>query len=385
MKTSKISKTKKEPVKLREKVLANGNISLYLDIYRNGKREYEFLKLYLIKERTAQDRKQNEQTLLTAQAIRSKRQIEIQNGEYGFTKQFKQDIPFLQYYRKMCEERHQNPDSNGNWGNWHSCLKYLEVYCDEKTTFKDIDADWIEGFKEYLNTVEKNTYKRTKNKNSELFQGLSQNSKVSYFNKLRACINQAFEERIIPVNPLRGVQGFKQEETERMYLTMDEVEKLAETPCNFPYLKNAFLFSCLTGLRKSDIEKLTWGDVFKEGDRTRIIFRQKKTKGQEYLTLNAKAEEYLGTRGNNNEKVFSGFKYGSWVLLELKRWVLSAGITKNITFHCARHTFAVSLLSKNVDIYTVSKLLGHRELATTQIYAKVMDQKKEEAVDLLNF
>ena len=385
MKTSKISKTKKEPVKLREKVLANGNISLYLDIYRNGKREYEFLKLYLIKERTAQDRKQNEQTLLTAQAIRSKRQIEIQNGEYGFTKQFKQDIPFLQYYRKMCEERHQNPDSNGNWGNWHSCLKYLEVYCDEKTTFKDIDADWIEGFKEYLNTVEKNTYKRTKNKNSELFQGLSQNSKVSYFNKLRACINQAFEERIIPVNPLRGVQGFKQEETERMYLTMDEVEKLAETPCNFPYLKNAFLFSCLTGLRKSDIEKLTWGDVFKEGDRTRIIFRQKKTKGQEYLTINAKAEEYLGTRGNNNEKVFSGFKYGSWVLLELKRWVLSAGITKNITFHCARHTFAVSLLSKNVDIYTVSKLLGHRELATTQICAKVMDQKKEEAVDLLNF
>ena len=385
MKTSKISKTKKEPVKLREKVLANGNISLYLDIYRNGKREYEFLKLYLIKERTPQDRKQNEQTLLTAQAIRSKRQIEIQNGEYGFTKQFKQDIPFLQYYRKMCEERHQNPDSNGNWGNWHSCLKYLEVYCDEKTTFKDIDADWIEGFKEYLNTVEKNTYKRTKNKDSELFQGLSQNSKVSYFNKLRACINQAFEERIIPVNPLRGVQGFKQEETERMYLTMDEVEKLAETPCNFPYLKNAFLFSCLTGLRKSDIEKLTWGDVFKEGDRTRIIFRQKKTKGQEYLTINAKAEEYLGTRGNNNEKVFSGFKYGSWVLLELKRWVLSAGITKNITFHCARHTFAVSLLSKNVDIYTVSKLLGHRELATTQIYAKVMDQKKEEAVDLLNF
>ena len=385
MKTSKISKTKKEPVKLREKVLANGNISLYLDIYRNGKREYEFLKLYLIKERTPQDRKQNEQTLLTAQAIRSKRQIEIQNGEYGFTKQFKQDIPFLQYYRKMCEERHQNPDSNGNWGNWHSCLKYLEVYCDEKTTFKDIDADWIEGFKEYLNTVEKNTYKRTKNKNSELFQGLSQNSKVSYFNKLRACINQAFEERIIPVNPLRGVQGFKQEETERMYLTMDEVEKLAETPCNFPYLKNAFLFSCLTGLRKSDIEKLTWGDVFKEGDRTRIIFRQKKTKRQEYLTINTKAEEYLGTRGENNEKVFTGFKYGSWVLLELKRWVLSAGITKNITFHCARHTFAVSLLSKNVDIYTVSKLLGHRELATTQIYAKVMDQKKEEAVDLLNF
>lgn len=385
MKTSKISKTKKEKVKLREKVLANGNISLYLDIYRNGKREYEFLKLYLIKERTPQDRKQNEQTLLTAQAIRSKRQIEIQNGEYGFTKQFKTDTPFLEYYRKMCEERHQNPDSKGNWGNWHSCLKYLEIYCDEKTTFKDIDSEWVEGFKEFLNTVEKDTHKRTRNKDSELFQPLSQNSKVSYFNKLRACINQAYEERIIPVNPLRGVEGFKTAETQRMYLTLDEVKKLDQTPCKYPYLKNAFLFSCMTGLRKSDIEKLTWRDVHKEGDRTRVFFKQKKTGGQEYLDLSNRAEKYMGERGNDDEKVFRGFKYGSWTLLELRRWVLAAGITKDITFHCARHTFAVILLEKDTDIYTVSKLLGHKELATTQIYAKVLDKKKQEAVDSIDF
>ena len=383
MKTNKISKTKKEPVKLREKKLANGNISLYLDIYRNGKREYEFLKLYLIKERTPLDRKQNEQTLLTAQAIRSKRQIEIQNGEYGFTKQFKLETPFLQYYRKMCEDRHQNPDSSGNWGNWHSCLRYLEVYCDEKTTFKDIDADWIEGFKEYLNTAEKNTYKRTKNKESELFQPLSQNSKVSYFNKLRACINQAFEERIIPVNPLRGVEGFKAAETERAYLTLDEVKMLAQTHCKYAYLKNAFLFSCLTGLRKSDIEKLTWGEVHKHEGFIRIIFKQKKTKGQEYLDISPEAEEYLGERGDVGDKVFSGFKYGSWTLLELKRWALAAGITKDITFHCGRHTFAVLMLELGADIYTVSKLLGHRELATTQIYAKVVDKKKQEAVSLI--
>ena len=383
MKTSKISKTKKEPVKLREKVLANGNISLYLDIYRNGKREYEFLKLYLIKERTPQDRKQNEQTLLTAQAIRSKRQIEIQNGEYGFTKQFKLETPFLQYYRKMCEDRHQNSESNGNWGNWYSCLKYLEVYCDEKTTFKDIDADWIEGFKEFLDTVEKNSHKRTKNKNSELFQGLSQNSKVSYFNKLRACINQAFEERLIPVNPLRGVEGFKADETERAYLTWDEVKMMEKTPCKYPYLKNAFLFSCLTGLRKSDIEKLTWGEIHKHGEFTRIIFKQKKTKGLEYLDIATEANDYLGERGEDTDRVFPGFKYGSWVLLELKRWALAAGITKDITFHSARHTFAVMMLEQNAPIYTVSKLLGHRELATTQIYAKVLDKKKQEAVMLI--
>jgi hypothetical protein len=119
----------------------------------------------------------------------------------------------------MCEDRHGNPESRGNWGNWYSCLRHLERYCTEKTTFKDITSDWIEGFRDYLDNVAKDAYKR---KNNDLAEAkpLSQNSKVSYFNKLRACINQAFEERIIPINPLRGVEGFKQAETERTYLNI---------------------------------------------------------------------------------------------------------------------------------------------------------------------
>lgn len=145
----------KEPVKLREKKLANGNVSLYLDIYRNGKRQKEYLKLYLIDATTPLEREQNRQTLATAQAIKSKRLIEMQNGEYSFTRQFKEDTPFLEYYRKMVEERHKNPESEGNWGNWRSCLRYLEIYCNEKTTFKDITPEFINGFKDFLNNVEK--------------------------------------------------------------------------------------------------------------------------------------------------------------------------------------------------------------------------------------
>lgn len=376
------SKSKKEPVRLRERILKDGSISLYLDIYRDGKREYEFLKLYLVKATTPVEKEQNRQTLATAQAIKAKRQIEIQNGEYGFTKQFKIDTPFLSYYRKMCEERHGKPDSLGNWGNWHSCLKHLERYCDEKTTFKDIDADWIEGFKDYLENANKDAYKKKREKNAP-FTPLSQNSKVSYFNKLRACINQAFEDRIIPTNPMRGVEGFKQDEPERAYLTLDEVKKLAATPCKYQFLKDAFLFSCLTGLRKSDIEKLTWGEVQKFGDYTRIVFKQKKTKGQEYLDIAKQAEQYMGERSADDAKVFPGFKYTSWTLLELRRWVLAAGITKDITFHAGRHTFAVIMLDLGTDIYTVSKLLGHREVATTQIYAKILDKNKQKAVSLI--
>jgi len=383
MATKKQSQTKlKEPVKLRFKKLASGNKSIYLDIYRDGKREYEFLKLYLTPAKKPIDKEQNKQTLATAQAVKAKRQIEIQNGEYGFISQFKIETLFLDYYRKMCKERQGNPESRGNWGNWYSCQKHLERYCTEKTTFKDVTANWIEGFKNYLDNVAKDAYKR---KNNDLADAkpLSQNSKVSYFNKLRACINKAFEERILPINPLRGVSGFKQAETERNFLTFDEIKKMAKTECKYPILKRAFLFSCLTGLRKSDIEKMTWGEVQKFGEQTRIIFKQKKTGGQEYLDINKQAETYLGDRRKNTDRVFAGFKYNSQTLLELRRWASLSGITKDLTFHAGRHTFAVMMLDLGAEIYTVSKLLGHKELSTTQIYAKVLDKKKQEAVNLI--
>ncbi len=375
-----VLKAAKEPVRLREKKLADGSKSLYLDIYKDGRRTKEYLKLYLIAERSKADIMQNKETLATAQAIKAKRQIEMQNGDYSFTRQYKEDTLFLEYYRKMCTAR-MKTDSTGNWGNWRSCLRYLETYCDEKTTFREIDKEWILGFKEYLNTVEKDTHKKTSQQTGgEFYQGLSQNSKVSYFNKLRACINDAYENHIIPGNPLRGIEGFKQDDVERAYLTIDELRQLKATPCKYPGIRDAFLFSCLTGLRKSDIEKLTWGDVFKQGEYTRIIFKQKKTKGQEYLDISDQALEYMGPRGEADEKVFNDFRYGAWVSLELRRWVLAAGITKDITFHCGRHTFAVMMLDLGTDIYTVSKLLGHRFLATTQIYARVLDKNKQAAV-----
>ena len=381
---TKKTTTQKEPVRLREKKLLNGNVSLYLDICRNGKRHKEYLKLYLIDAKTPMEREQNRQTLATAQAVKSKRLIEIQNGEYSFTRQFKENTPFLEYYRKMVEERHNNPESQGNWGNWRSCLRYLEIYCDNKTTFKDVTPEFVLGFKEFLNNVEKDTHKRVgPRKERDCFQGLSQNSKVSYFNKLRACINHAFDERIIPINPLRGIDGFKEEEVKRDYLTIEEVKKLAVTPCRYPILKRTFLFSCLTGLRKSDIQKLTWGEIQKFGEYTRIVFKQKKTKGQEYLDISPQAEKYLGERGNPEDIVFTGFTYGTWTSLELQRWCLTAGIHKNPTFHCARHTFAVMMIDLGADIYTVSKLLGHKFVSTTQLYAKVLDKNKQNAVSLI--
>lgn len=374
----------KEPVKLREKVLKNGSISLFLDIYSNGRRHKEYLKLYLIKATTQAEKEQNRETLATAQAIKAKRQIEIQNGQYDFTRQFKEDILFLPYFRDMIEERGKNADSKGNYGNWKSCLRYLEIYCDEKTTFRDVTPEFVQGFKDYLDVADKEDFKRGPNAPKRVYEKLSTNTKVSYFNKLRACINHAFNERIIPTNPIIGITGFKAEEVKRDYLTFEEVKQLANTPCASPLLKRAFLFSCLTGLRASDIEKLTWDEVKKFGEYTRIEFKQKKTGGQEYMDIPAQAVKYLGERGEPTERVFSGFKYGVWISTYLRKWCDAAGITKKeLTFHCGRHTFAVLMLDLGTDLFTVSKLLGHKDIKTTQIYAKVLDKNKQKAVSLI--
>ncbi len=369
----------KEPIKVRQKPLQNGNISLYLDIYRDGKRSYEFLKLYLIPERTREDKEKNRQTMQLANSIKSKRIVEMQNGEYGFKSEYATDTLFFDYYRAMCEKRHGNPESRGNWGNWYSCLHHLMKYeKNERITFAEITTEWVQGFHDYLEhdaVAWGHDYrKRIKDK------PLSRNSKLSYFNKLRACLNQAFEDGVIPKNPARGVENFKEEEGTRMYLTIDEVRKLAQTDCEYPCIKRAFLFSCLTGLRRSDIERLTWSEVFNQGDFTRIIFKQKKTKGQEYLDITQQAADLMGERGEPNAQVFSDIHSPTVTNTAIREWVLRAGIQKKITFHCGRHTFATMMLDLGTDIYTVSKLLGHRQLSTTQIYAKVMDKNKQRAV-----
>jgi len=362
-------KTKaKEPVKLREKKLANGNVSLYLDIYWNGKRKYEFLKLYLITPKTPADKEQNRQTLQLAQSIKAKKQLELQSNTHGFTSDFRLDTNFIDYFQSLTDDR---KESQGNWGNWDSALKHLRKYCPSDTTFRDIDAHFVEGFKTYL-------AKEAKTKSGKL---LSKNSQSSYFLKLKASLNKAFQDRYIPFNPGISVKPPKPENPPREFLTIDELKRLAKADCIYPVLKRAFLFSCLTGLRWSDVQKLTWSEVQRYNDSYRIVFRQKKTRGLEYLDITEQSRELLGEEGDREERVFVSLKYSAYHNLEIKRWCMRAGIMKEITFHCSRHTFAVMLLEQGTDIFTVSKLLGHSELRTTQIYAKVLDSKKRDAIN----
>ena len=238
---------------------------------------------------------------------------------------------------------------------------------------KDIDTDFVRGFRRYLDTKAK-----TKSNTP-----LSQNSKYTYFNKLKAALREAYNENYIDTNVIKSVKGFEQAESQREYLTYSELQALTQTECKYPILKNAFIFSCLTGLRWSDINKLTWSEVRDEDESSRIIFRQKKTDGLEYLYISGQARDLLGKRTHKNERVFKGLKYGAVYNTEILRWCMKAGITKHITFHSARHTNAVLLLENGADIYTVSKRLGHREIRTTEIYTKIIDRKMKEAANMI--
>lgn len=140
----------------------------------------------------------------------------------------------------------------------------------------------------------------------------------------------------------------------------------------------------MTGLRWSDIIKMTWSEVRgSNSEGWHLRFQQQKTKDYEVLPITKQARELLGKKAEASQRVFIGLKYSSYTNVALSRWMKVSGIDREITFHCGRHTHATLLLNQGVDIYVVSKLLGHKNIKTTEIYAKVSQTKKIEAVNKL--
>ena len=227
-------------VHLRQrKQTKDGSISLFLEIYKGtitsseGKvknlRDYEYLNLYLIdKAKTPIDKQNNKDTLHLAESIKAKRELEIKNGLYGFTNEFKQSTNFIDYFKDQTEKRLQ---SSGNYGNWDSTLKHLIKFAGTKVSFREIDQNFCENFREYL----KNTAKKTG-------QPLSSSSVSSYFNKFRACLKEAVKKKIILSNPATDVTNPKVIENKREYLTIDELKAIVKTECRYDVLKRAFIF-----------------------------------------------------------------------------------------------------------------------------------------------
>ena len=249
---------------------------------------------------------------------------------------------------------------------WNVAYKHFEKYCGGSCTFDDLTVEYCQGFLTYMLSL--NTH------NGGKMMASTANNNL---NKLKCVLRQAYEERRIKENIAPRLKHAKEASTRREFLTLDEVKMLADTPCEKPVVKSAALFSCLTGLRISDIIRLQWENIIKAADGGWCMhIVTKKTRTEAILPLSDEALALCG--GRSAGQVFKGLTQ-ALLPLYLKDWIRSAGITKHITFHCFRHTYATLQLAAGTDLYTISKMLTHSNVATTQVYADVVNDLKRKA------
>ena len=378
---------RKEPVKLREKMLKNGNRSLYLDIYYQGQRSYEFLKLYLVPETDEESRKQNELVRSAAYYVKAQRTKEYIIGKTGLPLSLaNKDLRLTDVVEAYANERRKTgaDDKEGRCGSVLTLKMHLVAYAGKEVRLRDVDTNFCIGFARYLKTA-KNLHKKNKKKNL-----ISAGTAHLKYSILRSVLNDAVRKGYMDKNPMNDVPMVnrpKKPDTERDFLSADEVKRLIRTACTYKTLKQAFLFSCFTGLRKSDILGLTWNDIISVDDKMLIYKRIQKTQRWLSVPLSDQAKQWLPKRAEDEEgslKIYEPISNAS-IHDNLQRWMAKADITnKHVSFHTARHTFATLELSQGVDLYTVSKLLGHTSVSTTQVYAKVVDKTKEQAIELLD-
>lgn len=352
--------------------MADGSKSLYLDVYRNGKRSYEYLKMYLIPETDRNARQQNETTMAAANAIKSKRIIELTSGEAGIVnhKDKVYLLDWMQFYKEEQKKRGKK-----NIGQIKSVAGILKEYAGERFTLNQIDLTFCQGYIDYMVT----TY-RYKGK------PVSASTRNTYYQIFNGALNAAVRAKRILKNPFNEMEKSekpKMPESVRSYMTIEEVRSLIATPMQNEVVKSAYLFSCFCGLRISDIIGLQWKDVFIDNGQCRLAVAMQKTKEPIYLPLSNEALKWMPERGDKtaDDHVFD---LPSAINQLIKPWAKAAGISKRFTFHTARHTFATMMLTLGADLYTVSKLLGHTSVKMTQVYAKIINQKKDDAVNLVN-
>ena len=386
MPRKKIAPAVKEPIRLRKKQLKDGRVSLYLDQYANGKRGYEFLNLYLQPEVDTATKIHNDEALRMANAIKSARITEYltKGGEVVLFKKSK--IRLLDWMQTCINgmdgvKKGELPKmlSEGRKHEFANTMNIVRHYAGEKELLCNVDKDFVQGFVNFMRSGYVIDHGRSGGKH------LSEISVWSYYRCFAAMMERARKAKQITENPCTLIDNAPGKvECDIAYLELDELERMEATPAANELTKQVYLFMCYCGLRISDVKALRWQNVT-IGEQWKLTIRQQKTKKTLVLKLSSKAREYMPARGDKapSDLVFN-LQTDANMNRTLKLWAKDAGIEKTLTLHTARHTYATMLITLGADIYTVSKLLGHSSVATTQIYAKIVDKKKEDAVNLID-
>lgn len=355
-------------VTLRTRPLKNGMLSYYLDYYP-GYRDQETMKtirheglnIYIYANpKNERERNFNATMSEKAEAIRCRRFESIVNDRYDFFDRHKLKADFLEYYRKQLRKHDQK---------WEFVYHHFYNFVHGKCTFEEIDIDLCNKFREYLLNA----------KQLRRDDRISKNSASGYWSTFRGFLKILYHNRLIKTNINDFLDKIEIEDTPKDYLSVEELYKLAETPCKKPILKTAALFSCLTSLRISDILSLQWHEIvdFAAGGKCVHTITQK-TKTEDIIPVSDEALQLIGYSPEKTGLVFKGLKR-SWTQHPMKEWIREAGITKNITFHSYRRTYATLQGAAGTDIRTIQSNMAHKSITTTQRYMKVVDSNKREA------
>ena len=359
-------------VYIRKRKGADGKLHLYLDYYpalfnpiTRTTRKHESLKMYIYNDpKDDVERNYNQETLRLAEAVRCKRSIAIMKGELDFIEESFAKSDFLEFFSKLAE-RHND--------SWVQALGYFSRFMNGKCRFENLTVPLAEEYKEWL-------LKESKGLGNHRKRKPSQNTVAKYYLVFRAVLKTAYKGKFIRENINDYLENIPLKKTKREFLTIDEIQALSKAECMYDVLKRAGMFSILTGLRFSDVQSLRWEEICKAPDGKPCIRKRiKKTDSEETVYISDQALQYCGPRMKSGEV----FEYLTKSMLQypLKTWLKNAGITKKISFHCFRHTYATLLISSGVDIYTVSKQLTHTNVKTTEIYLHIVDNRKRIAAD----
>ncbi len=296
-------------------------------------------------------------------------------------------ITLGEFIRSYAEARHKKGEKiyEGRCGSILSMLKHLETFGGSDIPLKKVDVETIKQFIDYLRSA------NDLHKNMKAPGKLSDSTIHLKVNILKSVLREAVRQGLLEQNPFDRLPGsykihphYKEKET----LTMEDLIKLKQTPCKTPQLKEAVLLSSLTGLRKSDILSLSHDDI-KEIDGTPYIYKKiRKTQRWHKVPLSDLAYQILQQLEKDSKEPGGYFfsQLSSHHLNEhLDEWLSACHITsKHFTFHCLRHTCASLLLAQGTDLYTISTLLGHRNISTTQRYMHISEKKLANATSLLS-
>lgn len=341
---------------LRKKKCANGYVSLYLDIHFQGIRRYEYLGLK-VKESPSNHfevaEKKDKWTL--AKRIALQKESALIAGAHSIVSVRKTDVDFFEYFDQFIEDNRALVDIRCYITTLNKLKEFSGrtiFYCQELT-----DA-FLEKFAKYL---------------QKKHQG---ETPYNYFKKLKRVLKEAFKAQLLRFNPATDIHCPKKKGIEKDVLTVEEMTLLSVTTCGNSQVKQAFLFSCATGLRFCDVKQLKWRHI--KGDV--ISIKQQKTDELISMTLSEDALHYLpSVRGELNENVFTLPSHNA-SLKNLKRWVKTAAIEKHVTWHCARHSFGTNLIKYGADVLITSKLLGHTSTSYTTRYIRVSEDLKNAAI-----